>query len=564
MPDLGLNVLLKGKNMARLLGGLWVALRISLLSVAVSIPLGILLGVLMSGKNPVVKAILRVYLEIIRIMPQMVLLFLVFFGTTRAWGWDLSGETASVIVFVLWGTAEMSDLVRGALISIPKHQYESSEALGLTKAQTYWYIIIPQTVRRLIPLSINLITRMIKTTSLVLMIGVVEVINRNQESINKKAGEEINIKYVLDLRDFPGDPIQEKIVHDFDVILNDPEIKIVVEVMGGVEPAYTFTKKALLAGKSVCTSNKELVARHGAELLEIARERNINYLFEASCGGGIPIIRPLNSSLTADEIDEITGILNGTTNYILTEMAEKGSDFADVLKEAQNLGYAERNPEADVEGYDACRKIAILSSLAFGRQVDYEDIYTEGISKITATDIKYAKAMGQMIKLLAVSRKVDGSFYAMVSPVLVGPSDPLYSVNGVFNAIFVHGNVLGDAMFYGSGAGKLPTASAVVADVVDEARHLNRSIMAFWSSKKLELTDISNSSRKFFVRVKGTPETELAKVQEVFGNVQPVVVADVDGEFGFVTEVMTEAEYKAKAESFGEVLGMIRVRRVED
>ena len=245
-------------------------------------------------------------------------------------------------------------------------------------------------------------------------------------------------------------------------------------------------------------------------------------------------------------------------------MAEKGSDFADVLKEAQNLGYAERNPEADVEGYDACRKIAILSSLAFGRQVDYEDIYTEGISKITATDIKYAKAMGQMIKLLAVSRKVDGSFYAMVSPVLVGPSDPLYSVNGVFNAIFVHGNVLGDAMFYGSGAGKLPTASAVVADVVDEARHLNRSIMAFWSSKKLELTDISNSSRKFFVRVKGTPETELAKVQEVFGNVQPVVVADVDGEFGFVTEVMTEAEYKAKAESFGEVLGMIRVRRVED
>ena len=394
--------------------------------------------------------------------------------------------------------------------------------------------------------------------------GVVEVINTNHSSINKKAGEEINIKYVLDLRNFPGDPIQEKIVHDFDVILNDPEIKIVVEVMGGVEPAYTFTKKALLAGKSVCTSNKELVARHGAELLEIARERNINYLFEASCGGGIPIIRPLNSSLTADEIDEITGILNGTTNYILTEMAEKGSDFADVLKEAQNLGYAERNPEADVEGYDACRKIAILSSLAFGRQVDYEDIYTEGISKITATDIKYAKAMGQMIKLLAVSRKVDGSFYAMVSPVLVGPSDPLYSVNGVFNAIFVHGNVLGDAMFYGSGAGKLPTASAVVADVVDEARHLNRSIMAFWSSKKLELTDISNSSRKFFVRVKGTPETELAKVQEVFGNVQPVVVADVDGEFGFVTEEMTEAEYKAKAESFGEVLGMIRVRRVED
>lgn len=284
--------------------------------------------------------------------------------------------------------------------------------------------------------------------------GVVEVINTNSSSINKKAGEEINIKYVLDLRDFPGDPVQEKIVHDFDIILNDPEIRIIAEVMGGVEPAYTFTKKALLAGKSVCTSNKELVARHGAELLQIARENNSNYLFEASCGGGIPIIRPLNSSLTADEIDEITGILNGTTNYILTEMFEKGSDFADVLKEAQDKGYAERNPEADVEGYDACRKIAILSSLAFGRQVSFEDIYTEGITGITAADIKYVKAMGKTVKLLAYSRKVDGNIYAMVAPEIVGVDDPLYSVNGVFNAIFVHGNVLGDAMFYGSGAGK--------------------------------------------------------------------------------------------------------------
>ena len=217
--------------------------------------------------------------------------------------------------------------------------------------------------------------------------GVVEVINTNYSSIAQKAGDEINIKYVLDLRDFPGDPVQEKIVHDFDVIVNDPEVKIVVEVMGGVEPAYTFTKRALLAGKSVCTSNKELVARHGAELLKIARERNLNYMFEASCGGGIPIIRPLHSSLTADEIDEVTGILNGTTNYILTNMSKNGSDFAEVLKKAQELGYAERNPEADVEGYDACRKIAILSSLAFGRQVNFEDVYTEGITKISALDI---------------------------------------------------------------------------------------------------------------------------------------------------------------------------------
>lgn len=390
--------------------------------------------------------------------------------------------------------------------------------------------------------------------------GVVEVINTNHSSINKKAGDEIQIKYVLDLRDFPGDPIQEKVVHDFDIILNDPEIKIIAEVMGGVEPAYTFTKKALLAGKSVCTSNKELVARHGAELLQIAREKNINYLFEASCGGGIPIIRPLNSSLTADEIDEITGILNGTTNYILTEMFEKGADFADVLKDAQDKGYAERNPEADVEGYDACRKIAILSSLAFGEHVDFEDIYTEGITGITATDIQYVKKMGKTVKLLAYSRKVDESFYAMVAPEIVGVNDPLYSVNGVFNAIFVHGNVLGDAMFYGSGAGKLPTASAVVADIVDEAKHLSRNIMSFWSSTKLQLTDISNSKKQFFVRVKGNPETDLEKVQEVFGNVEPVVLPELEGEFGFITEVMSEAVYGEKAKQYGDVINRIRVR----
>lgn len=390
--------------------------------------------------------------------------------------------------------------------------------------------------------------------------GVVEVINTNHSSINKKAGDEIYIKYVLDLRDFPGDPIQEKVVHDFDIILNDPEIKIIAEVMGGVEPAYTFTKKALLAGKSVCTSNKELVARHGAELLQIARDKNINYLFEASCGGGIPIIRPLNSSLTADEIDEITGILNGTTNYILTEMFDKGADFADVLKDAQEKGYAERNPEADVEGYDACRKIAILSSLAFGQQVDFEDVYTEGITGITATDIQYVKKMGKTVKLLAYSRKIDGSFFAMVAPEIVSVNDPLYSVSGVFNAIFVHGNVLGDAMFYGSGAGKLPTASAVVADIVDEARHLNRTITSFWSSSKLELTDISNSRKQFFVRVKGAPEADLARVQEVFGAVEPLVLPGLADEFGFTTEVMSEAEYAEKAKQYGNVINRIRVR----
>ena len=390
--------------------------------------------------------------------------------------------------------------------------------------------------------------------------GVVEVINTNYDSIAKKAGEEINIKYVLDLRDFPGDPIQEKIVHDFDVIINDPEVKIVVEVMGGVEPAFTFTKRALESGKSVCTSNKELVAKHGVELLEIARAKNINYLFEASCGGGIPIIRVLNSSLTADEIDEITGILNGTTNYILTEMSANGSDFEEVLKDAQNKGYAERNPEADVEGYDACRKIAILSSLAFGRSVNYEEVYTEGITKITAADIKYANDMKTSIKLLATSRKVGDKFYAMVSPVMIDGTSPLFSVNGVFNAVFVHGNVLGDAMFYGSGAGKLPTASAVVADVVDEAKHLNRNIMLHWSSKKLDLMDISQVEGQFFVRVQGTPEEKADRVKTLFGDVQIRQLADLPGEFGFVTPVMTEAQYQEKAGQLDGIISMIRAR----
>ena len=384
--------------------------------------------------------------------------------------------------------------------------------------------------------------------------GVVEVLNTNQESINKKAGDEINLKYVLDLRDFPGDPIQEKIVHDYEVIAKDDSIDIVIEVMGGVEPAYTFVKRALESGKSVCTSNKELVAKHGAELLKIAKEKNINFLFEASVGGGIPIIRPLNSSLTADEIDVITGILNGTTNYILSKMADEGLDFDTVLKDAQDKGYAERNPEADVEGYDACRKIAILSSLAFGQQVDYEDIYTEGITKITAEDIKYAKAMGRSIKLLASSKKVDGKVYAMVAPGMVSTMHPLYSVSNVFNAIFAHGNVLGDVMFYGSGAGKLPTASAVVADAVDAAKHLHQNIITFWSSEKLALSDISTSKKRFFVRING----DLAKAKALFGDIT-VVDAGIQGEVGFVTDVMSEAEFAKVAESTQCIVNRIRI-----
>lgn len=384
--------------------------------------------------------------------------------------------------------------------------------------------------------------------------GVVEVIEKNKEEINKKSGEELNIKYILDLRDFPGDPYENKVVHDVNQILEDPEVKIICETMGGLKPAYDFTKRALLAGKSVCTSNKELVAAHGPELIKVAHENKCNYLFEASVGGGIPIIRPLNYSLTAERIDAITGILNGTTNYILSKMEKEGADFEDVLKEAQEKGYAERNPEADVEGYDACRKIAILSSLMCGKNVKYEDIYTEGITKITATDFIYAHEMGKTIKLLAQSKEEDGHFYAMVAPFMISRNHPLYMVNDVFNAVCVHGNMLGDSMYYGRGAGKLPTASAVVSDVVDCARHIGKVIMCFWEDEVVTLTGIEEAKRSFFVRVAAEKEKEAIAA---FESVR-VIEAEVPGEFAFVTDVMSEKEFNKKAEEVG-IISRIRI-----
>ena len=384
--------------------------------------------------------------------------------------------------------------------------------------------------------------------------GVVEVIEKNKAEISQKAGEEINIKYILDLRDFPGDPYADKVVHDVEVILNDPEIQIICETMGGLKPAYEFTKRALLSGKSVCTSNKELVATHGPELIHIAHENKCNYLFEASVGGGIPIIRPLNYSLTAEKIDGISGILNGTTNYILTKMEKEGAGFEEVLKQAQDLGYAERNPEADVEGYDACRKIAILSSLMCGKNVRYQDIYTEGITKITTEDFVYAKAMGRTIKLLGKSREEDGKLYAMVAPFMISMDNPLSMVNDVFNAVCVHGNMLGDSMYYGRGAGKLPTASAVVSDVVDCARHIGKVIMCFWDQQDVALTDIKQSSRRFFVRT--AQDKESLALQE-FESVS-VITADIAGEFAFVTEKMTEKEFDEKAQKVG-IISRIRI-----
>lgn len=373
--------------------------------------------------------------------------------------------------------------------------------------------------------------------------GVVEVLNTNAKIIAKRAGQEVEVKYVLDLRDFPGDPVQSKVVHDYNIILEDPEIDIVVETMGGTKPAYEFVKKALLAGKSVCTSNKELVAAYGAELVHIAKSKSVNFLFEASVGGGIPIIRPLNQSITADKIEQINGILNGTTNYILTKMANEGSDFADVLKEAQELGYAEKDPTADVEGYDACRKIAILTSLAYGMQVDYEDIHTEGITHITETDFKYAKAMNMGIKLLGTSRREEGGLFALVAPMMIAHDHPLYSVNDVFNAILVKGNALGDVMFYGKGAGKLPTASAVVSDVVDEVKHMGTHIMTIWQPQKLHLVEYTLYKSRFFVRAKNGTED---KARALFGDIAICHAEGVDGEYGFVTEPMTVGDFEEK------------------
>lgn len=386
--------------------------------------------------------------------------------------------------------------------------------------------------------------------------GVVEVLETNRESIAKRAGEEITVKYVLDLRDFPGDPIQEKIVHDYEVIKNDPEVSVVVEAMGGVEPAHTFAKEALLSGKHFATSNKALIAKCGAELIALAKEKGLNCMFEASVGGGIPIIRPLNNCLTADVIEEISGILNGTTNYMMTKMSEEGSEFEDVLKDAQQKGYAEADPTADIEGHDACRKIAILTSLVCGQQVEFEDIHTEGITKISATDIKYAKAMGRSIKLLASSYKVGGSYCALVAPFMLDAEHPLYNVNGVFNAVFVHGNVLGDAMFYGSGAGKLPTASAVVADVVDIVRHRDEHIPVEWSADKLELVDYRQLKNRYFVRT----TADKAAIEALFGEVEYVKAEGVTGENAFVTTEMDGFAYDKAAEKLDGILQTVRVK----
>ena len=389
--------------------------------------------------------------------------------------------------------------------------------------------------------------------------GVAEILEKNKEIIAGAVGQEVALKYVLDLREFPGSPVEDKIIHDFSVIEEDPDVQIVVETMGGLNPSYPYVKACLLAGKHVATSNKALVAAYGTELLQIARDKQVNFFFEASVGGGIPIIRPLYRCLMGERIQEITGILNGTTNFILTKMDNEGWTFDSALKEAQRLGYAERNPEADVEGHDTCRKIAILTAMATGKEVDCEEIYTEGITKISDTDFQYADRLGMSIKLFGSSRILpEGRVNAFVAPVMINKSHPLYMVSDVNNGILVKSNMLGETMYYGSGAGKLPTASAVVADIIDAAKHANRNVVMGWSSQKQEMAPMETNTFRYFIRVAGLPEEQIDGLMN-FGPEEAITLEGKD-EFAIISKTMLEADFKEAAAS---AKGLIKFIRVE-
>lgn len=377
--------------------------------------------------------------------------------------------------------------------------------------------------------------------------GVYEVLKTNHRQIAQKAGKEISVKYILDLRDFPETEFADKIIHDFSVIEQDPEIEIVVETMGGLTPAYSFVKASLEAGKHVATSNKALVAAHGTELLAIARKKRVNFMFEASVGGGIPIIRTLYRSLMGEQIEEITGILNGTTNFILTKMEKEGVSFECALKEAQALGYAERNPEADVEGHDTCRKIAILTAMATGKEVRYEDIYTEGITGITETDFRYADMLGASVKLFGSSRMKHGRVYSWVAPLMIGKDHPLYSISGVYNGILVRGNMVGTTMYYGSGAGKLPTASAVVSDMIEEARFSQEHVEMGWSEERLAVAPVEEDRYGYFVRISGSLEQTKTLVEAKL-NVHRFLELDNMDEYAILTGEMQEGDFKKAAE----------------
>jgi len=391
--------------------------------------------------------------------------------------------------------------------------------------------------------------------------GVYEVIKENNALLKQKTGEDIAVKKILDIRDFPGSEWESLVVHDIKEIIEDNDIDAVVETMGGTSPAFEFVRDALLSGKHVTTSNKALVAAHGTELLKIAKEKNVNFFFEASVGGGIPIIRTLTESYAGEHFKEITGILNGTTNYILTKMDAEGEDFEKALSTAQELGYAERNPEADVQGHDTCRKIAILASLATGKEVNFEEIYTEGITKIDTTDFEYAKRMKLSIKLFGDSKFEDGMVYAFVAPVMVERDHPLYMVNDVFNGIMVEGNMLGKSMLYGSGAGKLPTASAVVADIIAITKNKDKNIPFGWVNEKQAVADMSEKSHKYFVRFKGKDTQFINKCKETFKDAKEVYLDGKD-EFALVTGLIKEKDFLNALNNLSGVIKYIRTKIV--
>ncbi len=394
--------------------------------------------------------------------------------------------------------------------------------------------------------------------------GAAEILINKKELLKKAVGDELNLKYILDLREFPDLPYADKFTKDFNVILNDPTIKIVAEMMGGVEPAYSFARACLESGKSVVTSNKELVAARGAELIAIAEKANANFMFEASVGGGIPILRPLMQCLCANDIVRIRGILNGTSNYILTEMIEKHVSLETALAEAQRLGYAERDPSADIDGKDACRKICILATLAYGRHVYPQFVKTEGIRNITLDDVAYAADFGCVIKLIGRAEKnADGKVVIGVSPALIKKTDPLACAGGVFNAITVNGDATGDVMFYGAGAGKMPTASAVCADIADCAKHLEKRKYISWQDgSEADVADPNSEVSAYYIMV-GTADSAAAE-SEILGLFPQAKFLKRSGqpekELAFITAADTEKSVREKTEQFKNCLLKTRIR----
>ncbi len=381
--------------------------------------------------------------------------------------------------------------------------------------------------------------------------GVAEILISHRESIAAKAKNEINIKYILDLRDFDGLEYSDKFIKDFNLILRDPDIRVVIEVMGGINPAYDFVKSCLLSGKSVVTSNKELVAAKGAELLKIANEKNVNFLFEASVGGGIPVLRPIAQCLAANELTEIVGILNGTTNFILTKMIKENMAFTDALKLAQKLGYAEKDPTADIEGHDACRKICILASLGFGKHVYPEQVATEGITNIGLDDVDYADKFNYVIKLIGHAKKLDnGQITANVYPALISRNNMLSGVSDVFNAVMVYGDAIGEVMFYGRGAGKSPTASAVVADVIDCVKHLVARKYLSWNDGNVDyVADSCTALTKLYIRIKADDIQNICtQIDNVFGKDTFKIKNNDENEVIFITEYDIESKLKSNLE----------------